>query len=211
MSVVLLGLGCAVAARGQAGVYVGYTATRISGITCFDPQGDCSSKNGVVNPSGIEAGAYYDFKTFGPVRFGIDVRGGALHSNKSASTSAGGNNLTELDHVLVGARGSIHTPISWLNPYAQISVGYGRSNATEPFSLTLNSSGTPLPRTEDSFLMYEGLVGLSVPIFPVIDLRPVELGIGNMNRVGNSGVGDGPSSVGLKSIGAAIVFHMPAK
>jgi hypothetical protein len=59
--------------------------------------------------------------------------------------------------------------------------------------------------------MYEGFAGINIHIFPVIDLRPVELGIGNMNRFGTGGSPDGPSSVGVKSIGAAIVFHMPSK
>ena len=211
--VVLIGFGCAAAARAQAGVYVGYTATRFSGITCFEVAPvTCSSTGGVVNPSGVQAGAYYDFKTFGPVRFGLDLRGGDFHSNKSATSAAGGKNATGLDDVLLGARGSFHTHYSWLSPYVQVSAGYARSNATLPFGTSIAVGGSSVPpRSEDNFLMYEGFAGIDIHVFPVIDLRPIELGIGNMNRFGTSAAGDGPSSVGVKSIGAAIVIHMPTK
>jgi hypothetical protein len=60
-------------------------------------------------------------------------------------------------------------------------------------------------------MMYEGFAGVDIHVFPVIDLRPVELGIGNMDRFGSSATGDGPGSVGVMSIGAAIVFHLPSK
>jgi hypothetical protein len=226
--VVLLGLGCAAAARAQAGVYVGFQATELSGIQCFSPAPvQCANGaaggtytgttftgggTGSISPQGFQAGAYYDFHNFGPMRFGLDFRGGTMHSNKSATSSAGGNDTTVLDNALLGARGSFHTPISWLNPYVQISAGYARSNATLPFGATLVSAGTPLPRLEDNFFMYEGFAGLTVHIFPMIDLRPVEVGIGNMNRFGNSGASlDGPSSIGVKSIGASVVFHLPSK
>ncbi len=215
LAVVLFGLGCAAAARAQAGVYVGYQATQQSGITCFSVAPvQCSSRGGKVNPAGFQAGAYYDFRNVGPMRLGVDFRGGTMHSNKSATSSAGGNNTTVLDDALLGVRGSFHTPISWLNPYVQVSAGYARSNATLPFGSASSSPGTtPLPRTEDNFLMYEGFAGLTIHVFPLIDLRPVEVGIGNMNRIGgNSGVGlDGPSSIGVKSIGASVVFHLPSK
>jgi hypothetical protein len=211
--IVLMGLGCAAAARAQAGVYVGYTATRLSGITCFEVSPvTCSASNGVVNPSGIQAGAYYDFKTFGPVRLGLDLRGGDFHSNKSATSAAGGKNATGLDDVLLGVKGSFHTHYSWLSPYVQVSAGYARSNATLPFGTSRLASGSSTPpRSEDNFLMYEGFAGIDVHVFPVVDLRPVEVGIGNMNRFGTSGASDGPSSIGVKSISAAIVFHMPSK
>jgi len=210
----LLGFGFAAAAHAQAGVYVGYQATQLSDITCFAVAPiKCSSTGGKVNPAGVQAGIYYDFRNVGPMRLGVDFRGGTMHSNKSATSSAGGNDATVLDNALLGVRGSFHTPISWLNPYVQMSAGYARSNATLPFGATTSSSGTTLlPRSEDNFIMYEGFAGLTVHIFPMIDLRPVELGIGNMNRVGSNGASvDGPSSVGVKSIGASVVFHLPSK
>ncbi len=207
----MFGLGWAAAAHAQAGVYIGYQATQLSGITCFEPApSQCSSTGGKVNPAGFQAGAYYDFHNFGPMRFGLDLRGGTMHSNKSATSSAGGGDSTVLDNVLLGARGSFRTPISWLTPYVQVSAGYARSNATLPFGASLTTT-TPLPRLEDNFIMYEGFVGVTIRIFPMLDLRPVELGLGNMNRFGSSGATvDGPSSVGVKSIGASVVFHLPS-
>lgn len=200
------------AAHAQAGVYIGYQATDLSGIKCFAiAPNQCSGTGGKIYPAGFQAGAYYDFHNFGPMRFGLDFRGGTMHSSKSATSSAGGSDTTVLDNALLGARGSFHTPISWLNPYVQVSAGYARSNATLPFGTSLTTT-TPLPRIEDNFLMYEGFVGLSIPIFPMIDFRPIELGLGNMNRIGNSGATvDGPSSIGVKTIGASVVFHMPSK
>jgi hypothetical protein len=223
--VVLLGIGCAAAARAQAGVYVGFQATQLSGIQCFSPapvQCTNGANGGVftspttftgggfgsISPQGFQAGAYYDFRNFGPMRFGVDFRGGTMHSNKSATSSAGGSDSTVLDNALLGVRGSFHTHFSWLNPYVQMSAGYARSNATLPFGASLT---TTTPRLEDNFLMYEGFAGLTVRIFPMIDLRPVEVGIGNMNRFGSNGASlDGPSSIGVKSIGASVVFHLPS-
>ncbi len=214
--VVLFGLGCAAAAQAQLGAYVGYQATQLSGITCFDPQGQCSSPGGKVNPIGVQAGAYYDFRNIGPMRLGVDFRGGELHASKSATSSAGGPDTTELYNALLGVRGSFHTFFPWLGAYVQMSAGYARSNATLPVNTGCSSSEgcvnitTPLPRTEDNFLMYEGFGGLTVRLAPWLDLRAIELGIGNMNRFGSSSADDGPASIGVKSIGASFVFHMPS-
>lgn len=237
--VVLMGLGSAAAAHAQAGVYIGYSGTRLSGIQCLVQQIvpnsatppytalQCANgasgpvinqagtvlvagQNGNANPSGIQFGGYYDFKTLGPVRLGLDLRGGDFHANKSATSFAGGKNTVGLDDVLVGVRGAFHTKYSWLSPYVQVSAGYARSNATEPFGApNALPNQTFLPRYEDNFVMYEGFAGVDLHVFPLIDLRPVEVGIGNMNRFGTGGPNDGTGSVGVKSIGAAVVFHLP--
>jgi hypothetical protein len=209
--VVLLGLGCAVAARAQAGVYLEYSAEKLSGIHCFDPQGQCSSAGGVVNPAGVLGGAYYDFKKVGPVLLGLDFRGGYQKSNKSAVSSQGGNNATRSTSALFGVRGSVKTPITWLKPYAQVSAGYARSDATEP--CTLVSTGLPSGAVctgipYDNFIQYEAFTGVNVKLLSFFDLRAVELGIGNMNRVGGGQTGS-TSSVLVRSIGVGLVFHMP--
>jgi hypothetical protein len=202
--VALLGLGCAAAAHAQAGVYIGYTGTRLSGIDCLEVSVSCSNgaapgASGNVNPSGIQFGGYYDFKTVGPVRLGLDLRGGDYHSNKSATSFAGGKNTVGLDDVLLGVRGSFHTKYSWLSPYAQVSAGYAKSDAT---------LANPT-EARDNFVLYEVFVGVDLHVFPIIDLRPVELGIGNMNRFGSGSSDGGSSSAGVKTIGAAIVLHLP--
>jgi hypothetical protein len=207
----------AVAARAQFGVYGTYSADRLSGIQCLAPASTnastaCSNdklgpgpivtgtspsagQSGAVNPSGFWGGAYYDFKDVGPVRLGIDFRGGEGHSNKSASSSAGGKDSTESYSALGGVRGSFRSPYPWLKPYAQMSVGWTRSDATE------------LQHTFDNFIRYEGFAGIDIHLASLLDLRPVEVGIGDMQRIGT---GTGSSSVFIRSIGAGIVLHLPS-
>lgn len=193
-------------ARAQFGVYGSYSATRLSGMTCLDPQGLCSSPNGKVNTTGGWGGVFYDFKSYGPVRFGVDLRGGEGHSNKSAVSSAGGADATATQNVMGGVRASFHTPFRILKPYVEGAAGWGRSNVTEPFGTTTSANSIVPPRQYDHFLEYAGYAGLDVKIFSIMDLRLVELGIGNMNRLGS---GNGASSVGTMSAGVGIVFHLP--
>ena len=47
---------------------------------------------------------------------------------------------------------------------------------------------------------------MDVRVFPILDVRVIELGIGGMDRVGP---GLSASSLGVKSISAGIVFHLP--
>ena len=224
LGVVLVGLGCGYTAHAQAGVYVGYSATRMSGITCFTPQSvnpqeSCynsnasatTSPNNHVDPSGFTLGAYYDFLNVGLVKLGVDLRYSDNHANKAATSLAGGKDTTGAHSVLAGVRGSVHTPIRWLRPYAQISVGWANSNVTEPFGTPslLTTSVVP-PRLYDNFLEYEAFVGADVRISPFVDIRAIELGIGNMNRTGDGTAGT-TSSVGLRSIGGGLVFHLPSK
>jgi hypothetical protein len=177
----------------------------MSGVECLSTTA-CSSPNGVVKPWGGFGGVYYDFRNFGPIRIGVDLRAGGLHSNRSASSSSGGSNITSAQTFLGGLRGSVKTPIKWLSPYAQVSAGYTRSNVTEPVNGSLATSATDAtpPRTYDGFVQYEGFVGADVHVFPFLDVRPIEVGIGNMNR---SGTGNGSTSIGLMSIGAGVVLR----
>lgn len=209
--------GLAVSARAQVGVYGMYTGTELSNITCLalnaSPSLPCSAADGNVKPFGGTAGIYYDFRTFGPVRLGVDLRGDFLHANKSAADSTGGNGATRVHNVLVGVRGSFHTPVSFLRPYAQVSAGWAQSNATEPACLT--TSGTTVlcsgsqagsPQRMDNFVQVEGFAGVDIKVFPVLDVRPIELGYGYMSRFGT---GNGDGSLPVKSIGAGLVFHLP--
>jgi len=179
------------AAHAQLGLYGEYSATKISGITCGSPAPiPCSSGGGQVNPSGIQGGLYYDFKNFGPIRLGADVRGGATHSNKSAVSSAGGKDITFENTFLGGVRGVFRTPFPFLKPYAEVAAGWSRNNAT--------NAGTA------NFIQYEAFAGADIHILPVIDLRAIELGIGNTNSIGTSS-----GSFGVKTIGVGVVLHLP--
>lgn len=207
--VVLILLGFGMAAHAQVGVYVGYTGTRLTGIDCLtaptNGANSCSadsSPNGAkqttgsvpVSPSGLFVGGYYDFRNVGPVRLGVDLRYIGAHNNKSASSTTGGPNSTSVDTTLVGIRGSFHTPISWLKPYGQVSFGRTYTDA---------AAGTG---NYANYLQYEVFAGADVHVFPFMDLRVVELGIGNNNLIGS---GSGSNSFGVKSVGGGIVFHMP--
>jgi len=193
--VVLAGFGMGAVAHGQLGVYGTYSADKLSGITCLATAPSvCSSTGGAVNPSGLGGGVYYDFKTLGPIRLGGDVRGGVLHSNRSASSVTGGKNATTANTVLAGVRASFKTPFAALKPYIEGAGGWTRSDATEA------------AHTYDNFAQYEVFAGADVRIFPMLDLRAIELGIGNMNRFGS---GSGTGSVTVKTIGAGIVLHLP--
>jgi hypothetical protein len=195
LGLVLVGLGMGAAAHAQVGVYGTYSASKLSGITCFaTAPAACSSAGGVVSPSGLQGGIYYDFKSFGPIRLGGDLRGGTFHSNKSAASSTGGTNATTANTVLAGVRATVKTPFPFLKPYVEGAGGWTRSNVTE------------LNHTYDNFAQYEVFAGADIKVLPVIDIRAIELGIGNMNRFGS---GAGPSSVMVKTIGAGIVFHLP--
>ena len=227
-ALVALGMVCGAAeARAQFGVYGVYQGTRNTGIQCLNtvsngvgtPQpcangtagyvAPASPKTGNLNFTGGFGGVFYDWKTFGPARLGFDVRAGEEHSNKSAASGAGGSNATSTQEVLAGVRASFHTPISILKPYGQVSAGWARSNVSEPFGFsTATSTSVVPPRSYDNFFKVEGFVGADLRIFPVVDVRIVELGIGNMNRMGSSGTGS--TSVGVQSVGIGIVFHLPA-
>ena len=207
----------------QAGVYVGFSATDFSGITCLAVAG-CSNgtptlQQGSVKPTGLLLGGYYDFKTFGKIRVGADVRYNHDGANKSAADGAGGENSMSAQTVLGGVRGSyvFGQHYRWLRPYAQMSLGRTSSNVTEPSCVTTSGTGGTLlcsglssntPRKMDSFFRYEAFAGADIRIFSILDLRLVEVGIGNMNRIG-SGTSGTSSSVGVKSIGAGVVFHLP--
>ncbi len=184
---VLIGLGCVSAAQAQLGVYGMVSAERLKGITCVDPQNNCASNDGTVRPYGGTVGAYYDLRSYGPVRFGVDVRTSFLNSNKSAYAYQGGDDLARHYSALGGLRATFNTPFKVLRPYAQISAGLGRTNAT-----------VPPPVFYQNFTQVQGFVGLDLALFPGVDFRAIELGDGQMF---------GPSSHNIQSIGIGIVFH----
>ena len=209
MAVVFLWLGCGLAARAQFGAYLGYSGERLGGIPCksfIGTMNDCSATTAslsggtttattdAVNPSGIYFGGYWDFKTLGPVRLGVDARYYDLKSNKSAATAAGGPNATTSNTVLGGVRGTFRTHYSWLKPYGEIAFGRTSTDAANG------------PGIFTSYLRYQGFAGIDIKILPVLDLRPVEVGLGDMNAMGG-----GSGSISVRSIGGAIVFHTPPK
>lgn len=175
------------AARAQFGVYGTITGERMGGFTCTDPQGVCASSNNAVRPYGGTFGAYYDFRSIGPVRLGVDLRGSVLNSNKSATTYASSTDAVRHYAVLGGVRGEFDTPLRWLRPYAQVSAGYGRTNAA-----------STLVTQYANYTQVQGFVGADIPLLPNLDFRAIELGAGEAF---------GPSSHSIQSIGIGVAFH----
>lgn len=176
-----------IAVRAQLGVYGTVTGERMGGFTCTDAQGMCASSGGVVRPYGATFGAYYDFRSIGPVRLGVDLRGSVLNSNKSATTYASSTDAVRQYAVLGGVRGEFKMPVRWLRPYAQVSAGYGRTNAA-----------STVPTQYAQYTQVQGFVGADIPLLPMLDLRAIELGAGEIF---------GPSSHSIQSIGIGVVFH----
>jgi len=102
--------------------------------------------------------------------------------------------VTSSNTVLGGVRGTFHTKFSWLRPYAEIAVGRTSTDAANG------------PGLFSSYVRYQGFGGLDIRIMSVMDLRAIELGLGNMNEVSG-----GSGSISVRSIGAAIVFHTPSR
>jgi hypothetical protein len=185
---VLIGLGCVSAAQAQLAVYGTVSAERLKGINCADPQHICASTDGTVRPYGGTIGTYYDFRSFGPVSLGADLRGVFLNSNKSAYSYQGGPDLIRHYSFLGGARATFKTPFKVLRPYVQVSAGLGRTNST-----------VPPPNFYQNFTQVQGFAGLDIALFDNVDFRAIELGAGELF---------GPSSHTIQSIGLGLVFHM---
>lgn len=181
--------------RAQFAVYGTITGERLSGINCLDPQGRCAATGGEVKPFGGTFGAFYDFKTAGPVRLGVDARTSVMNSNKRAdlysSSAYGVRHYTALG----GVRATFATPMKVLRPYAEVAGGFARSN------LQVDAASNYDPtKAYRNFSQVEGLVGLDLALFPMLDIRAIEFGAGEMF---------GPSSHSVQSIGAGLVFHFP--
>ena len=176
-------------AHAQFGAYGTITGERMTGFTCTDPQGQCSATGGVVKPYGSIFGGYYDFRSLGSVRLGVDVRGSVLNSNKSATTYASSVDQIRQYSALGGLRGEFKLPINWLHPYGVVSVGYMHSNAA-----------TTIPTDYQNFTQVEGFAGVDATLLPWMDLRAIEFGVGGAF---------GPSTHSIQSIGIGVVFHSP--
>ena len=229
---------CSNSARAQLGIYGTVTGQRFGGITCPTFASPCGDNNGHVQPYGGSFGAFYDLRSYGPVRLGVDARGDVLTSNKRADSSGGGRGSVRQYDVLAGVRGSVRTPITWLHPYAEVAGGYSRNNASGLYTNTTTVNNTVTPPTSlasssfnpnlyNNYALVKGFVGLDIKIASFLDVRLIELGAGEAfgsantvvtvsNAVGATGTissssvtTTSPSSHSNESIGAGIVFHLP--
>jgi hypothetical protein len=176
-------------AHAQVGVYGTITGERVTGFTCTDPEGRCAASGGTVRPYGGTFGGYYDFRSLGPIRLGVDLRGSVLNSNKSATTYLSSTDSVRHYAALGGVRASFGTPLHWLHPYAQISGGYGRTNAA-----------STNPTVYQNYGQVQAFAGADVQLLHVLDIRLVEVGAGELF---------GPSNHSIQSVGIGVVFHSP--
>src|ERR1700743_2178114 len=129
---VLVGLGCAAAAQAQFAAYGMVNGENLKSITCLDPLGQCAASNGTFKPYGGTIGMFYDWRSYGPVRLGVDARVTFLDGNKSAYSYMGGSESMRHNSALGGLRATFKTPFHVLRPYVQVSAGLWRPGATPP-------------------------------------------------------------------------------
>ncbi len=187
-------------AHAQIAAYGTVTVRRMTDIPYT--QGTTTSTNGSFDPVGGTGGIFYDFKTYGPVRLGVDVRGSITNSTQSAYTSynAGGGHIAS---ALGGVRGSFHTPIISLKPYVEGMIGVARTNFGTQYTTGLATGGitktTGIQLTSN--LEYDAFAGVDYSILPFLDFRVVELGYGAVQ--GNS------HTYPVQSLSSGLVFHLP--
>jgi hypothetical protein len=194
-------------ANAQLGVYGNVTVNRLSGqqssplaplnagtVDCAGTQAPNCSVNNSVDPLGGGGGIYYDFKTFGPIRLGADLRGTITDSKQGAYTFSRGSG-TRIYSTLGGIRGSFHTPWAPVKPYIQLSAGLGRSD----YGLFTNGN-----IVVHNNLQYEGFAGVDLKILPFADFRVVELGYGGLSAFGTNS-----HNYPIGTISTGVVFHLP--
>jgi hypothetical protein len=189
-------------AHAQLGAYGLFTVDRMSGIQSSPLLAPGIVYNDHVNPLGFTGGVLYDFKTFGPVRLGVDLRGSATTTLRGAQADSDGSGA-RIYSGLGGVRASFRTRYSFLKPYLQASAGIGRSN----FGVLNNASvstpirpGIPL----SSGLEYHAYAGLDIPILPYVDFRVAEFGYGAIHTSGTAG-----HTYPIESVSTGIVIHFP--
>lgn len=191
------------AAHAQAGVYALFTVDRLSGIKSSPILPAGVSYNDSVNPLGFTGGAYYDFKSYGPFRLGVDLRGSTVNSNRGAQTSSDGAG-THIYSGLAGVRMSFHTPVKFIKPYVEGAAGIARSNYG-----VLTNSGTSnfvTPGVQlQSNLEYHGYLGADIPFASFADWRVFEVGYGAINSFGSAA-----HTYPILSVSTGIVIHFPS-
>ena len=196
-------LALAVSAHAQFAVYGTATVERISDINNLAPTITGTSYDKSVNPLGFAGGVFYDFRTLGPVRIGVDLRGSKLTTRRGDVTGYEGTGA-HLYSGLGGIRAQFHTPIHILLPYVEGMAGIGRSDYGLSYRLSNN-------------LEYHAYAGLDLRISPLLDLRVAELGYGGLHAGGGNIVNSAGATTGamksgnlpLESVSAGIVIHIP--
>jgi hypothetical protein len=195
----LAAIAFAASAHAQLGVYGSVTLNNLTGQS-GSPAAPASYTAGSqafpltyqgVNPIGGTGGIYYDFKSFGPVRIGADVRGVVTNAKRGAETQFQGTGV-HIGSILGGARFVFSVPIVPLRAYLEPAVGLGRSDF-----------GIQSQRVNS--LEYHLFAGADLKVLPVLDWRVVELGYGGLDSLGTNS-----HNYPLKSISTGLVLHLPS-
>ncbi len=135
---------------------------------------------------GFGGGVTFGLIPLGPIHIGFDVR---------ASTKPGNNGA---DLALAGLRVGLKLPILTLKPYVQGSVGY--LGTRTPNLSNVGGGGT----YTTSYVAYEILGGIDMPIIHFVDFRLVEIGGGQgINYFGPTG----SQNATLLTISTGLVVH----
>ena len=170
----------------QIGVYADFTGDRLGGLNSSPNDVPGVAYNNSVNPTGGSFGAFYDFKTVGPVRLGVDARFTHITDSRSGQTNSVGAG-THIYSTLGGVRASFHTPIKLLVPYVQASAGLGRSD----YGL--------LTQQKVNNVEYHIYGGADLNLLPIVGWRVLEVGYG--------GLEGGSHNYPIASISTGIVFR----
>ena len=161
-----------IAAHAQVGIYVNPVVSRITNSTAdTGPFAFLGSGETAQTFGGVDFGAYYDFAHFSKADVGVDLRDAFEHGNNAS-----------LNSFLLGLRVAAK-PMSFagLKPYAQFSVGAGRTKA-------------PKSNAHIQRLQYEILVGADKAIARHVDWRIIEASYGSVDTISSQTFG-GPVAV----------------
>ena len=167
----------------------------------------CTAYKNSVDPIGFTGGVTYAIKNVGPVLLSADVRGVIESYHQGAQANAQGAG-TRIYSVLGGVKASFHTPLRFVLPYVQGSVGYARSNygvLTNATAPSLSDPTYPGIATQGN-IQYSGYGGIDLRIAPVLDFRMVEVGYGVLQETGTYS-----HSYPLLSVSSGFVFHIPPR
>jgi hypothetical protein len=197
------------AAHAQFGVYATVTLDHQTGIqssplvtsTTNNPSGVQFRDS--VDPIGFTLGAQYDFKTFGPVRLGVDARFVDATSKRGGQTLANGSGA-RIYSGLGGVRAVIHTRYSFLKPYVEGAGGFARSNYGILSNAGIGTKTTyPGIQLENNF-EYHIYAGTDLHVLPILDFRVFELGYGGLVATGANA-----HTYPLYSVSSGVVLHFP--
>jgi hypothetical protein len=197
----------AVSAHAQLAGYATLTVSRMSSLKTspYAAQLDKNLVDDSINPLGATLGAYYDFRTLGPFRLGVDARTQLLTTKQGAES--GYNGIGGRVHsYLGGVRGTFHVYKAF-DGYVQGSAGLGQSDYGFAPALIYAVDGQPNQPKAHVILKnnveYHVFAGLQLHVLPYADWRVFEAGYGALSGGGHT--------YPLPSVSTGVVFHLPTK